>query len=545
MVKLQYKMKIASNYSFILIISLFLFHSCNNKNVIPQEVTSINDTSTVNKLLHNENPNAPNNLKLAISYNQQAIKLSKKIGYRKGYLLGVLNLGRIQLNINKYEKADSLFSIALIYAENESMDDHIPTCLGCLGMVNEKLYNYTEGLEYYSKSKAAFKSIGDSTGIIKCYINISTIYKNIGDRANAMKFILKGLEIAEILNDDFQIGVCLNNLSILYQESGKNDIAIPYFFRFAEICIEVGDSLGLAKAYNNIGVSYSELSNNNLALEYFLKSVEIREKLNNQIGLASSFLNMGNLMNDKKDYSSAINYYKYALNISIDHRNYLLISKLNKFIGDVFVNQNNYDSAIYYFNESLVIAENYKINERTFAVLTGITDLYEKKGDYEKAFKYSKATMALNDTILHLHNNDVIEELKTRYETDIKEQEIVKLNDENEYAKHISILLYSFSGLLLVLVIYILFSQRLKISKNKQIFSYQKSLMERKLTISSLEQQNLEQNLQHSEKEMVNMALYLVQKIEFVKMLKNEIKLMQKEATYDKETFAKKNSSVD
>ncbi len=538
--KLQHKTETASNYGFIIIISLCLLISCNNKEELPKEVTSTDDTTTVNKLLLIENPNTPNNPKLAISYNQQAIELSKKIGYKKGQLNGVLNLGRIHLNLNNYKNADSLFSIALDYAESESMNEFIPTCLGCLGMVHEELYNYAESLDYYSRSKAAFMNIGDTIGIIKCHINISNIYKDIGDRAKAMKSILKGLEIAEKTNDEYQIGICLNNLSILYQESGKNDIAIPYFFRFAEICLETGDSLGLARAYNNIGVSYYDLSNNNLAFEYFLKSIEIRKKLNNRIGLASSFLNMGNLMMDKKDYSSAINYYKDALKISNDHKNYLLISKLSKIIGDVFVNLNNYDSALYYFNESLAIAENYEMNERTFAVLTGITDLYEKIGDYEKAFKYSQATMALNDTILHLHNTDVIEELKTRYETDKKEQEIIKLNEEKDYAKQIRILLFSFSGLLFFLATYIFFSQRLKIRKNKQISNYQQSLIERKLTISTLEQKNLEQNLQHSEKELVNMALYFVQKIEFVEKLKNEIRLMQKDSSYAKEAFAKK-----
>lgn len=540
MMKLQNIRCSTVNYCCIIIISLILLLSCNNNGDSANEIFPNENISKVDELLDKENPLYSLNSEATVSYNNQAIELSKKIGYEKGVVVGTLNLGRVQLGLNNLEKAKAFFQSALDYAENESVNDQIPTCLGLLGTVYEKEFNYPLSLDYYARSKEAFSNNRDTVGIINCYINTSNIYRDIGDRVKAMNAILKGLELAEKSNNDHKIGTCLNNLSIIYQENGENNLALPYFQRFAEICINTGDSLGLARAYNNIGVAYLDLDNNELALEFYKKSATIREKLNDRLGLASNFLNMGNLLSDQREFSAALNYYEEALEISKNHKDFFLICKLNKIIADVLVESNKYDSAIYYLSESLNIAEKYNLNERSFAALNALTNVYEKRGDFENAFRYSKAAMAANDTLIQLQNNEVVEELKTRYETENKEQEIIKLNDEKEYAKQIRILLIGISGLLLILAIYIFFSQRLKIRKNKQINNYQQSLMERKLTISKLEQNNLEQNLKHSEKELVNMALYLVQKIEFVEKLKKEIKLMQKDKSNAKEEIAKK-----
>lgn len=526
--------------SYLLLGSFLLLSSCtSNRNSENEEIAN-EDFSRVEELLKKENALYTSNPEAAILYNNQAIELSRKIGYEKGIVVGRLNLGRVQLGLNKLERAKAFFQSALMHAENESVSDQIPTCLGLLGTVYEKEFNYSVSIDYYSRSKEAFTNNHDTIGIINCYINISNIYRDIGDRVKAMNAILKGLELAEKINKDYQIGICLNNLSIIYQENGKNNLALPYFHRFAEVCINTGDSLGLARAYNNIGVAYSELDNENLALEFYIKSASIRENLNDHIGLASNYINMGNLLSDQKQYNTALTYYEDALDISIDHKDLFLICKLNKIIADVLVETHKYDSAIFYYYESLAIAKKYNLNERLYAALSALTNVYEKQGDFENAYKYSKAAMAANDTLIKLQNNEVIEELKTRYETEKKEQEIIKLNKEYEYGKQIRILLFGISGLLLILLIYIFLSQRLKIRKNKQISEYQQSLVERKLTIAELEQKNLEQNLKHSEKELVNMALYLVQKTEFVERLKNEIKSMRKDKSYAKDEIAKK-----
>jgi len=537
------------NYFHLVLLSFFLWCSCTDKENVSQggfsqDIVTINDTVTVNKLLKIENPFYSKTPELVISYNTQAIELSKKIGYKEGQINGILNIGISYLSTGDYKKAKTNFLEALQYSEEEMMQASVARSLGCLGMLSEKESNYAEGLAYYARSKEAFLSVEDSIGVIKCHLNISNIYKVIGERAKAISFIVEGLEIAEAIENDVFIGTCLNNLSILYQYIGKNEKAIPYFFQALEISKKSNDSVSMAKVLNNIGVSYQELKKKDLAIKYYLQAAEIKEKISNKSDIAGTWINIGSLMLEAKDYTSALNHYTKALRLSEEDQNELLNSEILRDIGEAYIGLNQYEFALLNLNRSLAIAEKFGMKERKYEALNSLTELYSKMDNFEKAFEYSQTLSVFNDSLIKLHNDNEIAEIKTRYETDKKEQEIVKLNNEKKYTRLVNIFLICFSVMLLITLFFIFFSLKTRITKNKEIAKYQQSLVERKLTILKLEQTNLEQNLKHSEKELVDMALYIVQKIEFLETLQSEIKTMQKDSGSSNQEITKKLSSL-
>ncbi len=538
-----------SIYTHLVLLSFFLLCSCNNKegesqDNLSQDRLTINDTVTVNKLLKIENPFYSKTPELVISYNNQAIEISKTIGYKEGHINGVLNLGISYLSTGDYKKAKAYFSEALQYSEEEEMQASMARSLGCLGMLSEKESNYTEGLAYYARSKEAFLSVGDSIGVIKCHLNISNIYKVIGERAKAISFIVEGLEIAESIENDAFIGTCLNNLSILYQDIGKNEMAIPYFFQALEISKKTGDSVAMARVLNNIGVSYQELKKKDLAIKYYLQAAEIKEKISSKSDIAGTWINIGSLMLEAKDYTAALNHFTKALWLSEEDQNELFKSEILRDMGEAYIGLNQYDLALQSLNSSLMIAEKFGMKERKYDALNSLTELYSKMGNFEKAFEYSQTLSVFNDSLIKLHNDNEIAEIKTRFETEKKEQEIVKLNNEKKYSRLVNIFLICFSVMLLIIVFFIFFSLKTRISKNKEISNFEQSLVERKLTILELEQTNLEQTLKHSEKELVNMALYIVQKIDFLESLRKEIKTMEKDATSSNQEITKKLSSL-
>jgi tetratricopeptide (TPR) repeat protein len=525
-------------------LSFFIYSCQNNEKPVFDENASQNDTNKVIELLILVNNNVISNPKFAKEKGNEAITLAQSIGYKKGYVNGLLNLGQVYLKGNEYVMAKRYFMSALMYLKENELILLEPKCLGSLGIVSERLCNYPESINYYESCRKAFTKINDTVGVIKSQINIGNVYNALGNTSKAVSVLLEAIRMSELINNENVKGVCLNNLSTLYQEMGKNDEALKSFFIVSEITIKSADSSGLANAYNNIGITYQSLKNNDLSLKYYLKSAEIRQVMNDKTGLAISFNNIGSLRYDAKDYKSALDYFKKAYEITEETQDLLPSSKYLKNISDAYSKLGKYNEAIDCLNQSLSIANKIGASSEKSTTLNALSEVYIQTNDYELAYNYFKAYSLYNDSLNVLENNKAIEEMKGLYESEKKEQQITKLESEKQSAKLTNILLYGFAVMLVIIGGLIFLWQRNKSIKNRQNAEYRQSLIEEKLTVAKLEQHNLKQELQYKEKELVNMALYIIQKIEFIELLNNELKTLQKESKEEKNEVVNKLSQL-
>lgn len=523
-------------YSFfpvILFLSLFFIYSCQNNNP-EQGKLNEKDTNAVIELLKNTYKNIGVNSKSAIEYVNKAIELAQTIDYKKGYVKGMLYLGQVHMVNNDYVQAKRYFISALKYSEENELNDYIPVCLGSLGIASERLCNYDESIKYYKQCQEAYINNHDSVGIIKSKINISNVYSAIGERSKAATELLSGIKIAEAINNDEVKCFCLNNLSILYQAMGKNEEALKYLFETENISKKIADTTNLANVYNNIGLTYQALNKSDLALKYYIMSAEIRQQMNDKNGISIAYNNIGSLRYDAKDYPTSLEYFKKAYNLSIETHNLLSSSKYLKNISDALIEMGRVKEAIEYLNKSLSIANAIHASNEKSTALFALSKAYEKTNDYKQAYIYFKAYAMNSDSLNILQNNKAVEELKIKYESEKKEQHINRLEKEKELAKTNQIMLIGLIILTIIIGILIFLWQRNKYLKNKQLIEFEQSLMHEKLEKSRLEQNNLKQELEFKEKELVNLALIIVQKIEFIDSLKNEIKKIQKDSNITK-----------
>lgn len=526
-------------FPFILLLLSFYLYSCQNNKSEPGK-SNEKDTNAVIELLKNAYKNIGVNSKSAIEYGNKATELAQTIDYKKGYVKGMLYIGQVHMVDNDYVLAKRYFISALKYSKENELNDFTPVCLGSLGIVSERLCNYDESIKYYKQCQEAYIHNHDSVGIIKSKINISNSYSAIGERSKAANELLSGIKIAEAINNDEVKCICLNNLSILYQAMGKNDEALKYLFETENISKKTGDTANLANVYNNIGLTYQALNKSDLALKYYIMSAEIRRQMNDKNGISIAYNNIGSLRYDAKDYPTSLEYFKKAYNLSQETHNLLSSSKYLKNISDALIEMGRVKEAIGYLNKSLSIAYEINASNEKSTALFALSDAYEKSNDYKQAYKYFKAYATYSDSLNILQNNKAVEELKIQYESEKKEQQINRLEKEKELAKTNQILLIGLIILTAFIGILIFLWQRNKYLKNRQLTEFEQSLMHEKLEISKLEQNSLKQKLEFKEKELVNLALIIVQKIEFIDSLKNEIKNLQKDSNVTKSDILNK-----
>ena len=189
-----------------------------------------------------------------------------------------INLSWAQFSVEEQQEIDRLSSIisnqnshdtavadayldlsGMLYVSN--FDTMIPVCLKALSIVKN-------GIDKTSDSLVIKKFRNIESG---SYNNIGFAHLNIGNIDSAIFYILKSIEIIEILGDKEGIALGLNNIGYIYNEQGHVEKALEYYHKSLKIEEEIGNKDGIATSFNNIAFIYKKQGEVDKALEYLLE----------------------------------------------------------------------------------------------------------------------------------------------------------------------------------------------------------------------------------------------------------------------------------
>jgi len=468
------------------------------------------------------------------------------------------------------------YNMALSVAAKASSNKYIASCLKYIGIVLREQGAYDKAIECYMKSLKISEELRDKKGMAQCYNNIGNIHFEQGAYKKAIECYMKSLKIFEKLGNKKGISSCYNNIGNIYFEQGTYDKTIEYYMKSLKIDEELGNKKGISICYNNIGIIYFKLgasaSNKKLAadkydkaLECFLKSLKIDEELGDNKGMSTCYNNIGKIYFKQGTcaFSKELATDKYGKALSF----FLQSLKIRKKIGDkngmsgVLVNisdLNNklkkYNEAIQYANKALDIAKVIGALPLQNIAYENLATAYDSLKNYKKAYQYYKLFKKINDSIFNKESSKQIADMQTKYETKKKEQDLLVKEKEVEVLKRDNQLieikrfaLYTTLILVIIISLLIVLWLRYKIKVNKKISDAEKKLIqtrfkdsenEKKVLILQLENKKLEleyknKELEYKNQELVNFALHIVEKNDFLEKLK--IMLLNSKALKPKE----------
>ncbi len=169
--------------------------------------------------------------------------------------------------------------------------------------------------------------------------------------------------------------------------------AIEFQERSLEIKEELKNWIGIAASLNGLGISYKKIGDYDKALQYYQRAIEIQNETGDKLNMASSLGNIGILYSELKDYEQALEYLfrSNEIALKIDYKQQII---------------SNYDH---------------------------IAVIYEKKQEYRIALDYFEKFITLKDSVFNEQKHKQFAEMRTKYETEKKEQENVILKQKNEF----------------------------------------------------------------------------------------------------------------
>ena len=360
-------------------------------------------------------------------------------------------LGRISIN-------DENLNDAFIYADKArklSMGTPpfkrgLAKSLNTIGLVYLHQRKKDEALRYFYESLRLNKERKKIDDIIETYNNIGLIYSRHEDYPKALTTYFNAVKIYErnkLGNED--IANVLINIGGLYFHQKNFKDARKYDFEALALMKKIKSLKGEALCYNNIGILHQEENNTDSAIYYLNKCLNINKKLGIKNQIAFNYNNIGVIYHEKGDYQRAMENYNLA--VETYQKDSSAIALILSNLGDIYRRIKDFKRSEEYLFQGLEIAKkrNDILNQRI--CYENLAQLFEDKKDFQNAMKYYKNYILTRDSVLRGNNQMAIEEIKAKFESDKKTNEIKLINSQKEI--ELNKLKYIKYGLLISIVL--------------------------------------------------------------------------------------------
>lgn len=369
--------------------------------------------------------------KEALLYHQQSLETYKKTGDEALIAWSLFHVGNDYENIEKHDEAIDHYNRSMALMKKLDHKEGAANVLSNMGYTYLNTGEYGQSLKMYREALGLFKETGNREYSALCLSNIGVIYDETGKHSDAIDSYLQSLRLYEELGDQTGVSMVLNNIGIIYKNMDKNKEALEYYQKAVVIEEKHGSPLNVSLMYNNIGTIYKNLKNYDRALENYQKALKLVEELNHKRGISHTYSNIGVLLTKKKDFPGSMEYLRKALKINREIGNKKSVAANLYNIGAGYLDQNQLQQAASNLNQALAMAKTMEAKDLVRECYDSLSTLFSKQKNYKKGLEYYKLWVKTKDEIINQDTSTRIAEMKTRYETEKKEQRIALLEKDN------------------------------------------------------------------------------------------------------------------
>ncbi|NAS10522.1 tetratricopeptide repeat protein [Poritiphilus flavus] len=468
------------------------------------------DSSKVNTIGKLFNEYLYNDQVKAKEYAFEELNLSKKINFQKGvarasYHIGIHynNIGDRDSSMHFYEKSLEKYRELGLHKEQAQVNHGIAILLYDAGEYDEALELIDTNIEIY-RTKAQ-----DSLGLAISYDLKGMVNTFKGNHTIALTETLEALRIIEELDNDIRKADIFNHLAATEFFSGNYENSLEYLFEALPIYEDNNDLYYASQALNDIGNTYFYLENYPQAVVYLNRSLVLSKKVGARELEATALTNLGKTHSKMESHQEALEYLNEGLTIAENVNNPNKVAEALDAIGQVYNSMGKPRLAIPPLNRAIQISDSLGIKQGSRLGHFKRSASYEILGEFKLALDEYKNFKSVSDSIFDNTKSQQIEELKTIYQTEKKEQQIALQEKEItvlEQKAEISTLQKILLGSLLLLSLIGFYGIRQKLKRNR------------------LEKEKVDAELAFKKKELITHALQLAKKNETLEGLKQKAK---------------------
>jgi len=402
----------------------------------------------------------------AFTYLEKSLKIYQTSGNNKKAGEVLEKMGNLMLDSGLIKNSIDLLqkSVELKIKSGDSLS--ATNTIKTLAKVYEYTYQYDKAIEHYQKLADIKRKTNDKKGLSEAIDKIGNIYykKQILDKsAESYQEVAK---LNEELNDLENLGSTLNKLGIIFMEMGKIDEAEKYFKKSMELKEKSKNLKEVSMTLNNLGNLNYEQNQYKKAVNYYKQSLEIKDKIDYIYGKAVGLFNLGNVFRKIGNLDEAIKYYEQCKEISLKNNYEELLAKSLKALSLIYREKNLLKKAQEY--ESILATTSYP--DVNIESVISESKIIEEESESQKIIKYL--------TEEYLKQKEIADrEAKARAQENLINSQRLRL--KNEQIRKQKILIFSISGitLLIIIILVLIYNQMLQKKRANKILEEKNKLI--------------------------------------------------------------------
>ncbi len=376
---------------------------------------------------------AENDTAQALIYLTESHNLVSKTKDLRGETDVYLNWGLMKNHRGKFEEALNYYQKARDRAQKSSDNAQMAKVLNLIGKTLVGQGKRKEAVTYFEQSLPLFEKNGMERDMAAVFNNLASAHNNLGNSDQSMQAAIKGLAIAEKYNDYGTESSLCNNISKLLYETKRYVEATEYSLQAVKAAEKISDQRMLGIAYVNLANQYEDgLKEHQKAIDLYKAALSIFKKIGFQRGIQAATNNLAAMLYRQGFYDESLMLFKDNLAIGEKGENKvgLPLNYLN--IGRVLSKKEQYPDAKAYFEKAEEMGAKYAEASVMLEIFTHRATLDSAMNDYKSAFLYRNRQLKLQDSLMNEKINLSLSDMKVKYETDKKQQQITLLNAQNQ-----------------------------------------------------------------------------------------------------------------
>lgn len=462
------------------------------ENLLEQEDVSSNDIDQIFEIIRDLIRNNDDDIE---TYLESALSIAETNRYFKGiysYLQEThryfSDSGQYTLAKEKIEETYGRYASSFSAEQKNGVEILFANLLYETGDVN---HSYQQFREIFQKTSKV-----DDLAYIR--INYGAIYRDRGEYDKSIENYLLALEYYNEVGDVYGQMDVNSRLGVTYYDVDDFETSLKFYRVAQELAMEVQNEKKIVMINSNMATSYRRNGQYELALKYMEENLIAARNQNNYLAVAQNLMNISNVYSgDIGDHSKALEYNAQSLEISrAQGLTYGIVLNYMS-IGRNYHRQGKYTQALVSYDSAMTYSTIMELGHISRQLTRLTSEAYAGAGNFEQALNYHQQFHELITNQFSEDRNRAILEIQTKYESDLKDQDLAH-NDILASEQRAQIMYLSSSLVLLGLgafgfIMFLIYRNRTM----KILYHRNKELLESFDKINSIQVENVVEQIPH------------------------------------------------
>ncbi len=340
---------------------------------------------------------------------------------------------------NESEKAVAVIGEAEAIAESGNLRYSLVDVLRLKGIYHDVTGNRDSGHFYFDKGYRLSVEYGFPDLSVKLLNGLGMNAWNKGQYQRALEYFFEVMKVNETLEENLRISasVPFNNIGLIYQELGQYEKALEYHRKALGLRLDDPALLSHAStSYNNIGICLTHLQRYDEAEKQYREGITIAKNRGYLRQYYDLISNLANTLTLVRRYDEALSFNLEILN---NDRDLALPEKflmnVSAQVAGIYIQKSQPEKAVPYLERGLSLVRlDPEIEFYASDVFRNAAIVSYMMNDTRKGLEYSTRMAAILEEQFSRANANRMAEVEVKYETAMKENEILRLQAAKEEA---------------------------------------------------------------------------------------------------------------